>query len=242
MPRLRRPFDRVAAGGANPIIARVALESTLNAPSRPRFTLASNPVTKHQCRMKLFGLTGGIGMGKSAAAQILERRGVPVVDTDLLARRIVEPGQPALAEIKRAFGDQVVGADGQLRRDELARIIFADGAARQKLESLTHPRIRQLWGEQVELWRTQNRPAGIVVIPLLFETNAEREFDATICCACSEVTQRKRLQERGWTPEQIAHRITAQFPIDKKIAKADFVVWTEGSLEVLAEQLERVIR
>jgi len=191
--------------------------------------------------MKLFGLTGGIGMGKSAAAQILERRGLPIVDSDLLARRVVEPGQPALAEIQCAFGNHVVAADGQLRRDELARIIFSDPTARQKLESITHPRIRQLWGEQVELWRTQNEPTGIVVIPLLFETNAEKEFDATICVACSEVTQRKRLHERGWTPEQIAQRIAAQLPIDKKITRADFVAWNEGRLEVLAEQLERIV-
>lgn len=192
--------------------------------------------------MQLFGLTGGIGMGKSAAAQILQRREAPVVDTDLLARRVVEPGQPALAEIQRAFGDRVMTPDGQLRRDELARIIFSDPAARQKLESFTHPRIRKLWREQVEVWRAQNQPVGIVVIPLLFETNAEKEFDATVCVACSEVTQRKRLEERGWTPEQITQRIAAQLPIDKKIARADFVAWSEGSLEVLAEQLERIIR
>jgi dephospho-CoA kinase len=191
--------------------------------------------------MKLFGLTGGIGMGKSAAAQILERQGVPIVDTDLLARRIVEPGQPALAEVQRVFGDHLVAPDGQLRRDELARIVFSDPAARQKLESLTHPRIRQLWGQQVELWRAQNQPVGIVVIPLLFETNAEKEFDVTICVACSEVTQRKRLHERGWTPEEITQRIAAQLPIDKKIARADFVAWSEGSLGVLAEQLDRIV-
>lgn len=180
-------------------------------------------------------------MGKSAAAQILERRGVPVIDTDLLARRIVEPGQPALAEIQRAFGNDIVAPDGQLRREELARIIFSNPAARQKLESITHPRIRELWGKQVELWRAQNRPVGIVVIPLLFETNAEKEFDATICVACSEVTQRKRLEERGWSSEQIAQRIAAQLPIEKKIARADFVIWSEGSLEVLAEQLDRIL-
>ncbi len=191
--------------------------------------------------MKLFGLTGGIGMGKSAAAQILEQRGVPVVDTDVLARRIVEPGQPALAEIQRAFGNHLVAPDGQLRRDELARIIFADPAARRKLESLTHPRIRELWGKQVELWRGQNQPVGIVVIPLLFETNAEKEFDATICVACSEATQRKRLQERGWTPEEIAQRIAAQLPIEKKIARADFVAWSEDNLDVLEEQLDQIL-
>jgi len=92
--------------------------------------------------MKLFGLTGGVGMGKSAAAQILLRCGVSLVDTDLLARRVVEPGQPALKEIREAFGDAVIAPDGQLRREALAKIVFSETAARQKLESITHPRIR----------------------------------------------------------------------------------------------------
>lgn len=191
--------------------------------------------------MKLLGLTGGIGMGKSAAAQILSARGVAISDTDLLARQVVEPGQPALKEIQRAFGDAVVAPDGRLRRDVLARIVFSDPASRQKLEQLTHPRIRQLWEEQIALWRGQQMPVACVVIPLLFETGAENEFDATVCVACSAATQQKRLQERGWTAEQIAQRMAAQFPIEKKIAKANFVLWNESSLEVLAAQIDRVM-
>jgi dephospho-CoA kinase len=191
--------------------------------------------------MKLLGLTGGVGMGKSTAAQFLVQRGVSLVDTDILAREVVSPGQPALKEIQRTFGDEVIASDGQLRRDVLARIVFSDPVARHKLESLTHPRIRELWGEQVALWRAAQTPVACVVIPLLFETGAEREFDATICVACSPATQQKRLQERGWTPEQISQRIAAQFPVEKKIAGASFVVWSEGGLDVLAAQLDRVL-
>jgi dephospho-CoA kinase len=190
--------------------------------------------------MKLFGLTGGIGMGKSAATQILAQRAIPLADTDLLARRIVEPGEPALAEIERAFGSSVVGPDGRLRRDELARIAFSNPASRQKLEGLTHPRIRDLWKREVELWRARGSQIGVIVIPLLFETGAEKEFDATICVACSAATQEKRLSERGWSSEQICQRIAAQWSIETKIAKSDFVVWSEGSLEILTAQLERV--
>jgi dephospho-CoA kinase len=188
--------------------------------------------------MKLFGLTGGIGMGKSAAALILIQRGISVVDTDLLARSIVEPGQPALQDIQRAFGDSVISPEGQLQRGALARIVFSDPAAREKLEAITHPRIRDLWKAQVESWRARRMPSGCVVIPLLFETNAETEFDATICVACSPATQQKRLLARGWTAEQIAQRIAAQFPIETKITKSKFVVWNEGSLEILAAQLD----
>jgi dephospho-CoA kinase len=191
--------------------------------------------------MKLFGLTGGIGMGKSAAALILIQRGISVVDTDLLARSIVEPGQPALQDIQRAFGDSVISPEGQLQRGALARIVFSDPAAREKLEAITHPRIRDLWKAQVESWRARRMPSGCVVIPLLFETNAETEFDATICVACSPATQQKRLLARGWTAEQIAQRIAAQFPIETKITKSKFVVWNEGSLEILAAQLDLIL-
>jgi dephospho-CoA kinase len=191
--------------------------------------------------MKLFGLTGGMGMGKSAAAKILAERGVPVADSDLLARRVVEPGQPALQEIQAAFGNEVIAPDGQLRRDALARIVFSDSAARQQLEVITHPRIRELWRQQVKAWRSQAKPVACVIIPLLFETGAEKEFDATVCVACSSATQQKRLHERRWTPEQIARRIAAQFPIDKKIALASFVFWNEGGLDILAAQLDRII-
>jgi len=207
-----------------------------------RFSLASHKCAKHECTMKLFGLTGGVGMGKSSAAQILARQALPVVDTDVLARQVVEPGQPALEEIRQAFGDGVIASDGHLRRDELARIVFSDPAAREILEALTHPRIQAIWMEQVDLWRARQGAAGIVIIPLLFETGAEKDFDAIICVACSGATQRKRLEERGWTSEQIGQRIAAQFPIEKKIARADFVAWNEGSYDVLAAQLRRILR
>jgi dephospho-CoA kinase len=191
--------------------------------------------------MKLFGLTGGIGMGKSAAAHILFQRGVMIEDTDELARNIVAPSQPALAEIQRAFGDEVISPEGTLRRDILARIVFSDPTARQKLEAITHPVIRNLWKKQVETWRTMKfHKAACVVIPLLFEINAESEFDATICVACSPATQRSRLAIRGWGSEQTTQRIAAQMPIDKKIAKSDYVMWNEGSLKILAAQLKVV--
>lgn len=191
--------------------------------------------------MKLLGLTGGVGMGKSTAAQFLVKRGVPVVDTDVLARQVVEPGEPALKEIQRTFGDEVIAPDGQLRRDILARIVFSNPVARQKLEGFMHPRIRELWEKQVAQWRAAETPVACVVIPLLFETSAERAFDATICVACSSATQQKRLQERKWGPEQIAQRIAAQFPVEKKIAGASFVVWSEGGLDILAAQLDRIL-
>jgi dephospho-CoA kinase len=191
--------------------------------------------------MKLFGLTGGIGMGKSTAARILSQRGIPVEDTDEVARNIVAPMQPALAQIQRTFGDEVISAEGTLRRDVLARIVFSDPAARRKLEAITHPLIREHWKKRVEVLRARGSRVACVVIPLLFETNAESEFDATICVACSAATQRSRLAIRNWGAEQTAQRIAAQFSITEKIAKANYVVWNEGGLDILAAQLERVV-
>ncbi len=191
--------------------------------------------------MKTLGLTGGLGMGKSTAAEWLGARGVAVVDTDLLARQVVAPGQPALAEIQQQFGDEVVGPDGSLRREVLARIVFADAAARKRLEEITHPRIGQLWRAQLQAWREEARPRAVVVIPLLFETGAGKEFAATVCVGCSAWSQRQRLLARGWTAEQIELRLRAQWPLGEKMDRADFGVWTEGDRKWLGVQLDRIL-
>jgi dephospho-CoA kinase len=192
--------------------------------------------------MKVLGLTGGIGMGKSTSAQLLRSCGIAVVDTDDLARQVVELGQPALAEALAVFGPEIVGPDGRLHRDALARRVFADAAARQRLEAILHPRIRALWRAQVETWRTEGRPLAVVVIPLLFETGADAELDGTICVACSAATQHQRLLARGWPPEQIQQRLCAQWPAEEKMARADYLIWTEAGLDVHARQIERILR
>jgi dephospho-CoA kinase len=191
--------------------------------------------------MKVFGLTGGIGMGKSTAARLLGERGLSVVDTDQLARDIVEPGQPALKEIQAAFGSRVIDSNDRLRRGELAGIVFSDNSAREKLENITHPRILALWKKQIARWREEKHAIAVVVIPLLFETKVETEFDAVICVACSAKTQLKRLAERNWTPEQIQQRIDAQWPIEAKISRSHFIVWSEGKSEIMSEQLARIV-
>ena len=191
--------------------------------------------------MHLLGLTGGVGMGKSACADLLRTRDVPVIDTDQLAREVVEPGQPALHEVRQAFGAQVFDPAGQLRRDLLAQRVFSDPAARKQLEEILHPRIRRLWQERTNDWRIRKSRLGVVVIPLLFETKAEKEFDSVICVACSAETQQTRLRARGWSDQEIQQRIGAQWPVDQKIARANHVIWAEGSLAVHAAQLDRIL-
>ena len=195
----------------------------------------------HFLPLKTFGITGGIGMGKSTAAQILREHGVAVVDTDDLARQIVEPGEPALIEIQKAFGHDLVGPDGKLQRDQLAVLVFSDPAARAKLESILHPLITRLWESQLKTWRSEGRAVAAVVIPLLFETKAESAFDSVICLACSDTTQHARLASRGWSPGQIAQRIAAQLPVAEKMSRSSHIVWTEGDIATTAKQLERII-
>ncbi len=191
--------------------------------------------------MKVFGLTGGIGMGKSAAAKLLTARNLAVLDTDEIARDLVASGQPALAEIREKFGPTILSADGHLDRAKLAALVFRDPTARQQLEAILHPRIRATWTQQLDHWRAVGKPNAIVIIPLLFETAAQTSFDATVCLACSAATQHQRLTARGWTADQIAARNHAQFPVEEKMRRANFVIWTEGSLEIHAAQLHRVI-
>jgi len=190
--------------------------------------------------MKLCGLTGGVGMGKSTAASFFSELGARIVDTDDLAHELVEPGQPALAEIQVEFGAGLIGADGRLRRDELARIVFSDGEARKKLEAILHPRIRDCWQKQVEIWRRENCHVAMVAIPLLFETGAEKDFDKIICVACSPAGQRERLRGRGWPADQIEGRIVSQLPVEQKIGRSHHVIWTEGSLASHRQQAGEV--
>jgi dephospho-CoA kinase len=180
-------------------------------------------------------------MGKSTSANLLRQRDFPVVDTDELARQIVEAGQPALEAIREVFGAEMIDAGGRLRRDQLARRVFTDASARAKLEAITHPCIRELWKAQVAAWREEGRELAVVIIPLLFETGAETEFQTILCLACTHTTQHQRLLARGWTVEEIEQRNAAQWPVEQKMARAHHVIWTEGDLEVHEEQLSRLL-
>jgi len=180
-------------------------------------------------------------MGKSTAGRLLHQQGVPVIDTDTLAHQFVEPGQPALAEIRERFGPAVLLRDGRLDRAELARQVFAHPSARADLEAILHARIRACWRALSEAWRSAGRPCGAVIIPLLFETRAETQLDATICVACSAATQARRLRDRGWDAAQSLQRLKAQWPVEKKMARSNFVVWTDTTLEIHAAQLLRII-
>ncbi|ENV58895.1 MULTISPECIES: dephospho-CoA kinase [Acinetobacter] len=186
----------------------------------------------------IVGLTGGIGSGKSAASQWFEHQDIDVVDADVVAREVVQPGQPALEKIAQHFGDWVLQADGQLDRRALRDYIFQHPEARQQLEAITHPIIRQSILSQLQ----QAQSAYVILVsPLLFETGQDRMTHRNLLVDVSEATQLKRASQRdAQSTEQIQKIIATQMPRSEKLKRADDVVHNEGTLDELYQQLMRL--
>ena len=182
------------------------------------------------------GLTGGIASGKSAVAAELAARGAIIIDADVLAREVVEPGTPALAAIIDRFGPQVL-SDGQLDRTRLAQIVFADPLARRDLERIVHPAVR---ARAADLERAAGRAAVVVhVIPLLVETGQQEDFDLVVTVDIDPETQIKRLIARnGYTRAEAESRIAAQASREDRRIAADVVLDNTGSVVQLREQID----
>jgi dephospho-CoA kinase len=188
----------------------------------------------------LVGLTGGIGSGKSTVARMLEERGAVVFDADALARRAVEPGTPGHDAVVDRFGANVLGPGGELDREALASIVFADPAARRDLEAIVHPEVRRLFAEGCERYRDTDRVV-VFSAPLLVETGMHTAFEILVVVATPVEAQVERLlRDRAMTEEAVRARIGAQAPLEDKLAVADVVIDNEGSLEELEEQVGRV--
>jgi dephospho-CoA kinase len=191
------------------------------------------------------GLTGGIATGKSTFAAALRARGVPVVDADALARAVVLPGSPALAEIARTFGEDVLGPDGALDRKRLGAIVFADPEARRRLEAITHPAIRRAMLEETERLAGEGHDLVFYDAPLLFEVGLDAALDAVAVVWAPRDVQRARVVRRDAVSLAEADaRLAAQIPIDEKALRADFVVEnaTEDDLGPKAERLLEDLR
>ncbi len=186
------------------------------------------------------GLTGGVGMGKSFLAAEFARRGHPVIDSDDIARRVVREDAMALGEIRDAFGSGVFGSQGRLDRRALAERVFSSKEEMRRLEAILHPRIRRRWREWVREKSGTGRGPALVVIPLLYEVEAQGEFSLVLCAACGTEEQRGRLLARGWSRRHAAERIAAQMDIGEKMARADRVLWTGCSREMALEQAARL--
>ena len=184
----------------------------------------------------ILGITGGIGSGKSAATQWFESQGIQVVDADIVAREVVEKGQPALQKIQQTFGDWVLQPDGSLDRRALREYIFQNPQARHTLEQITHPAIRQ---SIIQPLQNHTSPDVILVSPLLFETNQHELVNHTLLIDASEQTQIQRASQRdGQNQEQIQKIIAAQMPRERKRELANDIVFNDGLLEHLYQQLE----
>lgn len=184
----------------------------------------------------ILGLTGGIGSGKSAVSLWFESQGIDVVDADIVARQVVEVGQPALLKIQATFGPHLLLADGTLNRRALRDIVFQSAEARQQLEAITHPAIRQ---EIVQQLTAATSPYVILVSPLLFETNQHELVHHTLLIDASEALQIQRAAARdGQNIEQIKKIIQAQMPRQQKQSLANDIVLNDGHLEHLYQQLK----
>lgn len=190
----------------------------------------------------IIGLTGGIATGKSTVARLLEERGFHVIDADQVARDVVKPGEAALNDIVHHFGDEMLRDDGRLDRKRLGKRIFGDEEARKKLEAILHPRIRERMLEAIQKALKNQHDPVIVDVPLLFETGWDRLTDAIIVVMAPPDVQLKRLMARdALTEEEARQRIQAQWPLEEKVKRADWVIDNRGDLNVLVKEVDRLI-
>ena len=190
--------------------------------------------------MLLVGLTGGIGSGKTTVARMLEARGAVVFDADLLARDAIAPGTPGHERVLERFGPNVLAPGGDIDRDALAAVVFADPAARRDLEAIVHPEVRRLFAEGAEAYEDSD---AVVVFsaPLLVETGMHTAFEVLVVVSAPTETQVDRLlRGRGMSESAIRQRIDAQLPLEEKAAVADVLIDNEGTLEELEGQIDRV--
>jgi dephospho-CoA kinase len=188
-------------------------------------------------------LTGGIATGKSHVLRHIAARGIPTIDADVLAREVVEPQSPALAAIVHRFGTDVLDVSGALNRRALGERVFADLVARRDLEAIIHPAVY----DAIQRWLDELREGGqhrvaVADIPLLYETGHEGDFDRVIVTRCDRSLQMARLLARdGLTEAEARQRLAAQWPIEKKAARADFVVDTSGPFDETNQQVDRIL-
>jgi dephospho-CoA kinase len=190
----------------------------------------------------LFGLTGGIASGKSTVGERLAARGVPVVDADDLAREVVAPGTEGLRAVTEAFGRGVLDAGGALDRKALGRAVFADDGARRTLNAIVHPRIAARARERAAELDADGQPLACYEAALIVENGLAGALRPLVVCACPEEVQIARMHARdGATRDEALARLRAQKPLAEKVAVADHVIDTAGSLEDVARQTDEVL-
>jgi dephospho-CoA kinase len=191
--------------------------------------------------IRKIALTGGIATGKTYVATRLREAGVPMVDADVLSREVVAPGSPALAAIRKRFGPDAVRRDGTMDRIRVGQIVFKDKRARLDLEAIIHPAVVKAINDFFATL-PKRTPFAVADIPLVFETNRDKEFDAIIVVACPRDMQLQRMMERNkLSKEDAERRLAAQLPIDQKVKKATYVIDNSGSFEQTDAQIAALI-
>jgi len=186
----------------------------------------------------IIGLTGGIAAGKSTVRELLAAQ-TPLqpFDADACVRRLLDEDEQVIRKIHDLFGSDFISSDGKPDRLRLRESIYADAAARRRLEGVLHPRVRAEWQSLRERCLAQNSHL-LADIPLLFETGAETYFEAVVVVGCSPSTQLSRLEARGIGRRTAEAMLASQWPIGQKTERADFVIWNDGSLAALGRQTE----
>ena len=185
--------------------------------------------------MLIIGLTGGIGSGKSAVSKIFAELGIPIIDTDIISRQLVEPGQPALQQICLAFGNEILSADGELDRSKLRNIVFSAAEKRKQLETILHPLIRQEMLHQASLL---NSPYCIFAIPLLVEADQTSLVDRILVIDAPEQLRRQRIKQRDLLEDsQINEIFAAQLPDQERLKRADDIILNDSGLDQLRTQV-----
>jgi dephospho-CoA kinase len=192
----------------------------------------------------LVGLTGGIATGKSTVSAMFRALGCVIIDADVLAREVVEPGQPAYEHIVAHFGQGVLKADGTLDRKAVAQRVFANPAERKRLEAITHPQIRDRFATHLETLAARGYD-GIVIFdaPVMIESGNYRSMDRLVVVTADDVAQVSRQLSRDASTEEAArHRIASQLPLADKVKLADYVIDNGGSLAATEQQVRAVHR
>jgi len=192
--------------------------------------------------MILVGLTGGVACGKSSVARLFQDCGAILIDADVLARALVEPGKPAFKAIVKAFGNKVLAADGTLNRAALATLVFRSPAKLKTLNAIVHPRVAREQAKLVRAIQAQEPEAVIIYdAPVLFEAGAHRRMDKIIVVSADEQTQITRLRNRNHLSKAEAlRRIRSQMPLERKIKLADYVIDGTLSYEQTKHEVERI--
>lgn len=192
--------------------------------------------------MLKIGLTGGIGSGKTVVAHMLQERGIPIINADRVAKEMMQNDPAIRNELVQAFGSEIYTPDGNLNRSKMAALIFSDPDARERVNAIVHPRVLQFQENEMQRLEKQGTPIAGVEAALIYEVGSEYQFDVMVVVAAAQTTVVERLSKRdAMTKSEIQNRMAAQMPIEEKMARADYVIENDSTMNELKHQVDLFI-